>query len=538
MSSDKNDEFSLEGLEDLDLDEAGDGLDFSAEIEDEGFELDLSGDDDAFSLSMDGEVVESVAVSSPDEFSLTNANLDISLADVASEDEIQTLEVASEDEIDLGSELKDEFFIGQDSEIPNGIEETPLEDDLFGLSNEDQSLDLSEDDSLNLGEDDGAFSLSEEDGVPELGDENLFSTNESNVSLKDYSAPKIKLAGEDLTEDVKAKLKEIDAIMEEDATSVALSLNAEEDALILDHDLSDSAVNPSFLDDEASEEIDVSDSSLSFHSDGLEEELFSEENAIADESLVGDLNLSSLDLEEEKEEVTKVIDEAPPVVQKKKKKKEESAQSLNEITQAYTGEMERTQATISNLRSDRDELLARIDELEEEKLLNQRSNLTQRAELDEKKIELSIIRRKLNEEIIDLKDKIKVLEERVLIQEEKNKYLQQELDKAGQKNKIDVKKVMFRERELEQKLELLKADAETQIRNRDLKILELKRKIDGMEFDMESITQQEKKTLESRFELEDKLDKAIRTLRTAISSLEENGERSTTLEAIKKNIDM
>ena len=137
-----------------------------------------------------------------------------------------------------------------------------------------------------------------------------------------------------------------------------------------------------------------------------------------------------------------------------------------------------------------------------------------------------------------MKDRLKLFDEKRLILEEKNRILTTELDKAAQKNKIDVKKVQMRERELEQKLELLKSDAETQIRNRDLKILELKRKIDAMEFDMESISQQEKKSVESRFELEDKLDKAIKTLRNAITVLEDENERTNALSALKKNIDM
>jgi chromosome segregation ATPase len=176
--------------------------------------------------------------------------------------------------------------------------------------------------------------------------------------------------------------------------------------------------------------------------------------------------------------------------------------------------------------------------MEEEKLLQSRQSLSMRAELDEKKIELTIIRKKLNEEINELKDRIRLYDEKRLILEEKNRILLQELDKATQKNKINIKKVQMREKELEQKLELLKSDAESQIRNRDLKILELKRKIDSMEFDMESISQQEKKSVESRFELEDKLDKAIKTLRTAITVLEDESDRSNALSALKKSIDM
>jgi hypothetical protein len=161
-----------------------------------------------------------------------------------------------------------------------------------------------------------------------------------------------------------------------------------------------------------------------------------------------------------------------------------------------------------------------------------------RAELDEKKIELSIIRKKLNEEISNLKDQNKIHEERKYILEEKNKYLVQELETAGQKNKIDIKRVQMREKELEQKLELLKTDAEIQIKNRDIKIIELKRKIDSMEFDMESISQQEKRSVETKFELEDKLDKAIKTLRTAITMLEDDTGKNNAIDVLKKNIDV
>jgi chromosome segregation ATPase len=273
------------------------------------------------------------------------------------------------------------------------------------------------------------------------------------------------------------------------------------------------------------------------------------QEADIDQSLVSDdLDLGSISFGGDEEE-------AAPVKEDKTKKKTKEApapsaqasassydgnlgRELKEVSQAYSGEMERMQATISNLRSDREELLAKIQKLEEDKILQARQNLTMRAELDEKKIELSIIRKKLNDEITELKDRLKLHEERKLILEEKNKIMMVELDKAAQKNKIDVKKVQMRERELEQKLELLKSDSELQIRNRDLKILELKRKIDAMEFDMESISMQDKRSVESRFELEDKLDKAIKTLRSAISVLEDETEKSSALEALKKNIDM
>ena len=469
MSQDKSKEFSLEGLDDPILEEGGENPDAS-DLED-GFEFDLSEDLD--DLELGGESLgdeHQAAAANLNEFSLTNVKMTLP---VAEEGEVNDLGEAPLNEIDLGDD-SDKFEM---SDLNLEHSEVHLNDDDL-----DMNIGLENDLDLNDLSDVKLFDEIQEDSA-EISD-----------PLKDYSSPKLHIDAEDLTEDVKAKLKEIDAIMEEDATNASFKLG------------------------EA----------------GLEKENSSELFS-ANESIVGDVNIDKLHLDDEEEAVEK---QTGPKKKKKKETEAVTSASIEEISQAYTGEMERTQATIANLRADRDELLKKIDLLEEEKLLGSRNTLTLRAELDEKKIELTIIRKKLNEEINDLKDRVRLYEEKVLILEEKNKHLVQEIDKAGQKNKIDVKRVMLRERELEQKLELLKADAETQIRNRDLKILELKRRIDAMEFDMESMTQQEKKTLESRFELEDKLDKAIRTLRTAISNLEDEGNRNTTLDALKKNVEM
>jgi hypothetical protein len=312
----------------------------------------------------------------------------------------------------------------------------------------------------------------------------------------------------DLSDDAKKKLKEIDAIMDLDASKVDLTRHNLERISLL----------------EAEEEV-------------APEPVKAAEKDISDEPLVSDdLDLDSLDFGNE--EKTIIAQNPLPTKKKKKEAPADLGRDLSEISGAYSGEMERMQATISNLRSDREELLAKIQKHEEDKVLQARQTLTMRAELDEKKIELTIIRKKLNEELNELKDRLKLFDEKKLILEEKNRILTQELDKATQKNKIDVKKVQIRERELEQKLELLKSDAESQIRHRDLKILELKRKIDAMEFDMESISMQEKRSIESRFELEDKLEKAIKTLRGAITVLEDESDRSNALDALKKNIDM
>lgn len=394
-------------------------------------------------------------------------------------------------EADAGFSL-DQLETTDQDEVFNNLEELDLDQSLAQDPLLDEvpdhttaaGLKLSEDAStldLNLGYD--SLDLDPEEDLPEG-----LSASESD---SDSDA--------DLSEAAIEKLKEIDAIMELDASQINIKNELQglsvEDSLDQEH--------------------------LDFDDMSLEQELVKEKT-----------------VPEFKQEVREERKKSTPISRPDILPEKNLSQDFKEISVAYSGEMERMQATISNLRSDREELLAKIQKFEEEKMLQGRQSLSMRAELDEKKIELTIMRKKLNEEISELKDRIKLHDEKKLIWDEKIRLLTAELDKSAQKNKIDVKKVQMRERELEQKLELLKSDAESQIRHRDLKILELKRKIDGMEFDMESITSQEKRSVESRFELEDKLDRAIKTLRNAITVLEDESDHKSAINTLKKNINM
>lgn len=204
----------------------------------------------------------------------------------------------------------------------------------------------------------------------------------------------------------------------------------------------------------------------------------------------------------------------------------------------YNAELERLQATLNHLRGDRGELLKKIEQLEEDKLSQQRLALNMRAELDEKKIEIQLMKKRMTEESLDLKYQFELEQERRKLAEERAREYQGEIQALQQKVKLEVKKVSSRERELEQKLELLKSDAETQIRHRDMKILELKRRIDAMEFEMDTLNSLEQKSMGDKTELEGKLDKAIKTLRTAIGILEVDDPKLATLEKLKKNLDV
>lgn len=498
VMSDKDQDLSLDDLGELEI--SSDGVTDTAEQEEEGMDLNL---DDDISLELGDSEDES-----EDE----------------EEDEAPVKEPMME--LDIGSDLSldSEASVSLDAseDVDISLDEAPLEipelgsDDL-GLDDGIPSLDL---DLTDNASNEDSLSLDSESDGDELSLSDDLSLDEDDS---------LSLGGDvDLSDDAKEKLKEIDAIMDFDASQVGIKVD------LAQNNDEESDLGLSLGDDDVG--IDLGNEELSI------------ENNVETSLVSDDLDLGSISFSSEEEETMAPIQEEKNKKKAKENKevkeaKDESyagsmGRDFKEISGAYTGEMERMQATISNLRSDREELLAKIQKLEEEKSLQNRQTLTMRAELDEKKIELSIIRKKLNDEVSELKDRLKLFEEKKIILEEKNRLMVVELDKTAHKNKIDVKKVQMRERELEQKLELLKADSESQIRHRDLKILELKRKLDAMEFDIESISVQEKRSVESRFELEDKLDKALKTLRNAITVLEDETENRGTLEALKKNIDM
>lgn len=264
---------------------------------------------------------------------------------------------------------------------------------------------------------------------------------------------------------------------------------------------------------------------------------------------VGDSDSLTQELEEAPEAViaesvaptpapAKVAPAAPMQARREVTSSSEERSHYQEVSQNFNAELERLQATLNHLRGDRGELLKKIETLEEDKLVHQRVVLSMRAELDEKKIEIQLMKKRSAEENHDLKYQLELEQERRKMAEERAKEYQSEIQALQQKVKLEVKKVSSRERDLEQKLELLKSDAETQIKHRDLKILELKRRIDALEFEMDTLNALEQKSVGDKTELEGKLDKAIKTLRTAIGILETDDPKLATLEKLKKNLDV
>ncbi len=182
----------------------------------------------------------------------------------------------------------------------------------------------------------------------------------------------------------------------------------------------------------------------------------------------------------------------------------------------------RFQATIRALREEREEMLLQIKNLKSDAKELEQDNLTLKANLDEAKIEITILRKRHMVEIEDLKYRVSLSEEKKAMADEKAKQADMRREKLEQKVRIDFNQVKQREKELESKLELLSMDVDSQVQSRDQKILELRRKIDALEFNMENASIKEQKSLDDKRKLEDRLNKIMKTLRHSIKNLEDD----------------
>ncbi len=434
------------------------------------------------------------------------------------------------EELDLGMDLGGELT-ADDGGLALGAN-----DDELSLDGLDGGLSLGEDipadDGLSLEGADG-LSLDAGDG-PTLGDDPSDAGGLDLDAVPTGTMTSLKLGDEvNLGTDVLAKLQEIDEIMAKDATMSSMSIPdlGDEEA---DEGLVFNAGGPG-----DAEDLGLSLEGMEFA--GTDELQLPSPAARPAPAPKAKSAPTPPEPEEEFAVAFRAEEEVaipPPPAAKTAPLSERDKDAFKEVAVHWNAELERLQATLNHLRADREELLKKISAHDEADLQHQRLMLSLRAELDEKKIEVQLLKKRAGGEVEDLRLRAQVEQERRQLAEERLRQAQLEIQALQQKAKLDVRRSSGREQELEQQLELLRSDAETQIRHRDMKILELKRRLDAMEFEVENVTNNEKKSVEHKLELEDKLDKAIKTLRTAIGILELDDPKLASLEKLKKNLDV
>ncbi len=159
--------------------------------------------------------------------------------------------------------------------------------------------------------------------------------------------------------------------------------------------------------------------------------------------------------------------------------------------------------------------------LEHEIKVKRTETLQLKKELEQKQLEVSILKKRHVMDLNELNALIKELQDRNDLLEKKEESFQQEMNSLTLKIREDFQRIQQREKELEEELDLLKADTQSQLGNRDQKVLELKRKIDSLEFEKESMAIQERKEKALREEAEEKLELVTKSLRELLSELKQ-----------------
>ncbi len=142
------------------------------------------------------------------------------------------------------------------------------------------------------------------------------------------------------------------------------------------------------------------------------------------------------------------------------------------------------------------------------------------------------------------------MESEVKAYQERVRHLEKEIDGSGQRyeelrNRVrkDIRRIRTHERELEAKLELSRKDSETLLQARDQKVLELQRRIDALEFDLDQV---QDSRVQAEMEAERylaKLSRVARALHIAIGMVEEEVARDSELDELepfvpeKENVD-
>lgn len=455
-------------------DDVSEGLDVSSEI------LDLSDigsedskEEEAFSIDMDN---------TGSDFQIDDSVEDV--LEVEDGDDSDTVDLATKTSIALP---EDAMSVDLDFAT---VEEASAEETIAGLGID--------------------FNL-EEEAIDESGEENLVEFSEDNLGEEDLTA---------------------DNFVDDDISDGSAPILPD---LIQDFDEgSELAVNVELND------LEESDSSTDILGDAglnLEEEPIIVEETV-EESVAG--------IESHDEDATVVFSASSSSMNNEKtatrvnhlgaKTQTTIIQDHKDYVQTHDEELIRLGETIHHLREDRESLLKRIAEIEANKDEQKYDFLNLQALLDEKKIELTVVKKRIESQNEELKTKLDISLDRRAFLEKQNKNFALEIEKLSKQKRMDTSRIHQRERELEEKLEMLRKDAEIQLRNRDQKILELKRRIDSLEFDIETSRAKEMSSVTEQMGLEEKMEGVMKTLRSAIGQLEDDQSEFEKKQTLRKNL--
>lgn len=191
------------------------------------------------------------------------------------------------------------------------------------------------------------------------------------------------------------------------------------------------------------------------------------------------------------------------------------------------GHLPTTEAALAqseNLRVAQQRILELEEEIERlrrenEKLIAAGQSLNRRIEEISSKLESAT--RSLEEEQDQHGDEKLALSESVKAKDRELVRVSGKVEELESRLSTDLKKIRVRERELENRLEIMKMESAAVMRNKDEIILDLKRRLDQMNIDIENQRSRESSSSSKLEKEQEKTRRAVKAMRLALSLLED-----------------
>jgi len=126
----------------------------------------------------------------------------------------------------------------------------------------------------------------------------------------------------------------------------------------------------------------------------------------------------------------------------------------------------------------------------------------------------------LQRELEDLRFQSKMKNDRAKILENQVREAARETEKIRDRVKQDIRKIRVREKELENRLEIQRKDSEVLLATRESRIVELKRRLDTLEFNLDILQDRHSREKQGAAELRDRLNRASQVVKMAGGLLE------------------
>ncbi len=151
----------------------------------------------------------------------------------------------------------------------------------------------------------------------------------------------------------------------------------------------------------------------------------------------------------------------------------------------------------------------------------------QQKQIEEFEREKQLALEGLQAEINEMKFQMKARHDRARVLESQVKDANLEMERVKDRVRLDLRKIRARERELESRIEIMKGDSEALIGAREGKIIELKRKLDLLEFNMDLIQDQYQRERDHSETLRERLAKAAQVVRVAGGVLDASEKKAS-----------